>query len=565
MGFGNSKKEKEIPVEKPPKAGEIKIYIQICQKKIALFRNKKIHSIKSKISEVIGYLEKKNIDVAKTKMESIMRDEDAIYAYDILDPIIQILLERIFYIDSSTECPADLRTQLDTIIYASSRLEIEEFLTLKDLIRRKYGLAYITKAENNADSLVNQNLVEKLQVKLPTEELLMIRLKQLCREKKIKFDFLDDICQVPENIGNPPEGQGINPYGDENNFNPYEHSSFNEPAPNNINPYGPPQNNNNPYGNSQNFNNNKSQLEFPQNNNNPYGPSQDYNNNQSGFPQNNNNQNGSYLNFDKQSGFPQNDNNPYDRPSKNNNQNEFPQSNNSFNQSKNNNIKNPFSQSQIQNYSVAPLSNKNENLPQNNNEFSENKSQSKNEFSDNKSQSKNEFSDNKSQSKNNIEFSENKSQSKNNIEFSNNLSQSKNYKEVSDNISQSKKDNNQDLTKDSQIFSNQENNLNKNMSIQSNQSIGKSCVFQSKIVIDMSKSNINNAKDNQKNDNNKDKNDEYDRQKTNINYSLKRDYTHDDAPMQKKETKGIDDNFFRTETKFNPQKNEDQNNEVKGE
>ena len=534
MGFGNSKKEKEIPVEKPPKPGEIKIYIQICQKKIALFRNKKIHSIKSKISEVIGYLEKKNIDIAKTRMESIMRDEDAIYAYDILDPIIQILLERVFYLDSSTECPADMRTQLDTIIYASTRLEIEEFLTLKDLIRRKYGLAYITKAENNADKLVNQNLVEKLQVKLPTEELLLIRLKQLCKEQKIKFDFLDDICQVPDNLNDPTGGQGINPYGDENNFNPYG-------GPPNNNPYGPSQddyNNNNskfgpppninPYGPSQDdYNNNNNNSKFgPPPNINPYGPSQDCNNDQ----------NGPNPNFVKQSGFPQNDNNPYG-PSQdnNNNQNEFPQDNNSFNQSTNNNVKNPFSQSQIQNYSIPPSANNNEQIPQNNNEFSDNKPQSIISFSENKSLSKNEFSENKSQSKNN--------------------------NECSDNISQSKNDNNPNASKNSQIFSNQENDINKNMSIQSNQSIGKSCIFQSKIVIDIPKTDENKDKGNNQNNNNNN----YDRQKTNMNYSLKRDYTHDEVPVKKKETKGIDDDFFRTETKFNPQKSGEQNNEPNGE
>ena len=95
------------------------------------------------------------------------------------------------------------------------------------------------------------------------------------------------------------------------------------------------------------------------------------------------------------------------------------------------------------------------------------------------------------------------------------------------------------------------------MSITSNQSIGKSCIFQSKIVIDIPKSDENNDKG-QNNDNN-----EYERQKTNINYSLKRDYTHDEVPV-KKETKDIDDNFFRTETKFNPQKSGDQNNEPNG-
>ena len=72
-------------------------------------------------------------------------------SYDILGPLLEILKERVTYIVTSTECPPDLRAQLDTVIYASTRLEFEELYKLRDLIMRKYGMAYITKAERNAD------------------------------------------------------------------------------------------------------------------------------------------------------------------------------------------------------------------------------------------------------------------------------------------------------------------------------------------------------------------------------------------------------------------------------
>ena len=291
MGFGNSKK-KETPVETVPTAKEMKTYIQICQKKITLFRNKKIDSIKRRRTDIIEQLQKNNLELAKSKMDSLMRDEDFIDAYDILGPLIEILIERILYIDSSNECPADLRTQLDAIIYASSRLEIEEFMKFKDLIRKKYGQNYIDKAENNADKLIDPNLISKLQIKLPSEEFLLIRLKQLCREKKIKFNFPNEICEVPGIDEDSHGGPGVNPYGGGNNNNGQPHDYGNQ--------YGPPSGNNNQYGPPQDFNN---QYGPPQDFNNQYGPPQDFNNQIEPPPvpkcnqtQNDNNQNSSKNN-----------------------------------------------------------------------------------------------------------------------------------------------------------------------------------------------------------------------------------------------------------------------------
>ena len=58
----------------------------------------------------------------------------------------------------------------------------------KDLIIRKYGIAYITKAETNVDKLVNINLVEKL--KIPASDAyLTIKLKQLFKEKIYHLNF----------------------------------------------------------------------------------------------------------------------------------------------------------------------------------------------------------------------------------------------------------------------------------------------------------------------------------------------------------------------------------------
>ena len=329
--MGNEQQKKgKMPAPKPPSAAEIKTYIMIIQNKIALYRNKKVSSIKQKKKEIEKCLRENNLDVAKAKMDSIIREEDMITVYDILTPLCEILKERVTYIISSTECPPDLRAQLDSVLYASTRVEISEFQVLRDLILRKYGQNYIAKADANVDKLVNVNLEEKLRVKSASDVLLVIRLKQLCKEKKIQFEFPAEVLDTDFN-GNPgnPYGGQPNPFDmpGQNNFNPYSsnigpqnmNNNFNNFNNNNNNPYGPPQNNN--------FNNNNNHYGPPQNNNfnnnnNPYGPPQNnnINNNNSNF-----NPYGSNMN--------NNNNNPFNNSQMNNNQfSQPPQNNNSFNQ-----------------------------------------------------------------------------------------------------------------------------------------------------------------------------------------------------------------------------------------
>ena len=337
----NNQKDKGPQVPLPPSPAEIKTFIMIAQTKLNLFRAKKINNIRKKKDEIVSSLKENNLDVAKAKMDSLIREEDYITSYDILGPLLEILKERVTYIISSNECPPDLRAQLDSVIYASTRLEFEELYKLRDLIMRKYGSAYIQKAENNVDQLVNVNLVEKLKIKPASDAFLIIRLKQLCKEKKIQFEFPTEIISdIPGDIGNPfgAPGNGNNPYGGD--FNPYASAQGGNnpygppPQQEGNNPYGPPQGDN-PYASNQGGNNpfnppqsgDNNPFNPQQDNNNPYGPPPGNNNMDNPFAQNNNNNNLEFSNNN-------NNENPY---SSNNNNS----SSNPFSQDSNNN--NPFS------------------------------------------------------------------------------------------------------------------------------------------------------------------------------------------------------------------------------
>ena len=239
--MGNDDSKPSSHLSRPVRPIEIKTYVMTCQNKKTLYRNKKIYEIRKKKDEAIAALKQNNLDIAKAKMESIIRLEDQIIVFDILGPICEILKERITYLCTAAEPPPDIKAQLDTIIYASTRLEIDDLYKLRHYIKKKYGPYYVESAEQNKDGLVNVNVVEKLRIKPPVDAFLTIRLKQLCKERRINYEFPEEIA--------PNFDQG-NPYGGGGGgmTNPYDNGMGD-------NPYGPNNFNNNPYNNDNNMNN----------------------------------------------------------------------------------------------------------------------------------------------------------------------------------------------------------------------------------------------------------------------------------------------------------------------
>ncbi len=352
MGSNDSKPKASAPP--PVRPIEVKTYVMSCQAKMSLYRNKKVYEIKKKKDEIVAALKQNNLDIAKAKMESIIRLEDTITVYDILGPLCEILKERITYLMEAQEVPPDIKAQLDTIIYASSRVDIDDLYKLRDLVQRKYGSYYIQAADQNKDGLVNINVIEKLKIRPPVDAFLTIRLKQLCKEKKIKFEFPEEIAPSFD------DGMGMN-----NNFNqqnPYAVGDGNNPyAPmnNNMgmgnNPYAPMNNNmgmgNNPYAAPMNDNNMGM-------GNNPYGPGYGPGNDNLGNPfsgGNNNNMGppgpgvGDFDSYMKSGGNnmggPGQGGNPYDNNPNNNMGN---MGNNPFNAGNN---ENPYGDNQLSNNS----------------------------------------------------------------------------------------------------------------------------------------------------------------------------------------------------------------------
>jgi len=199
--------------EKPITSNELQTYIIIVKAKLTQQRNKKVFEIGKKRKELLGYLKDNNPEMAKLKMDGIIQEENYITAFDILGTIMEILKEKCTYLLQSVKCPNDMRASLDTVIFASTRVEIQEFSNIRDLITKKYGLAYVSNANSNVDKLVNKQIVDKLTFTPNPEPFLISRIKQICKEESFDYTFPQEVIPIDFNVVNSvgiQEGQQLN-------------------------------------------------------------------------------------------------------------------------------------------------------------------------------------------------------------------------------------------------------------------------------------------------------------------------------------------------------------------
>ena len=196
--------------------------IEIAEKKCKLIIKKRAETMKKKDDEIYAALKQRNLDLSLQRMESYLKDENYISVLLILKNIFDNIKVKSALMVSSKECPVSLRPPLDSIIYASTRLKLEELNDLIDKIKQMYGENYINKAKNNEDEIVNQNLVTKLNGGNISKETVKERLSKFIKEKQAQRKSAIGLSIGQSNQSNNSQKQSTQnqpPKNDTNNNN----------------------------------------------------------------------------------------------------------------------------------------------------------------------------------------------------------------------------------------------------------------------------------------------------------------------------------------------------------
>ena len=144
--------------------------------RFAIASNKKTAIMKQNMREVALLLaeEPPREEKARIKAESLIRDDNLIEAYEILQLECELLAERIKLIESQKTCPPDLVSTISDLIYATPRVDIPELTEIRKQFRAKYGKEFEKAAMENQGGVLNDRVVSKLSIHPPVAYLVQV-------------------------------------------------------------------------------------------------------------------------------------------------------------------------------------------------------------------------------------------------------------------------------------------------------------------------------------------------------------------------------------------------------
>ena len=172
-------------IEDSNAAVEFAMSLGLSKKRCEVLREKRMETIRKKRKDLSNYFKQEHMDIAMSKTEDILKDEKYVSIMDTLNELFEKIKNKINSLAGSKECPIALRPPLDSVIYASTRLNIEELNQLREKISQMYGSDYIKKAINNEDQIVNQELIKKLNENTFSKETIKNRLVAFINEEKV--------------------------------------------------------------------------------------------------------------------------------------------------------------------------------------------------------------------------------------------------------------------------------------------------------------------------------------------------------------------------------------------
>jgi len=171
------------------KETKVKPQLKMAVHRFQISANKKSAILKQHIREVAVMLAENppREEKAKIRAEGLIREDNAVEAYEILQLSCELLAERIRLIASTKECPPDLLSSISTIIWAADRVDIPELITVKKQFKAKYGKKFEENAMNNVGGILNERVVSKLSVEPAAAYLVQVYLERICEQHEVDW------------------------------------------------------------------------------------------------------------------------------------------------------------------------------------------------------------------------------------------------------------------------------------------------------------------------------------------------------------------------------------------
>ncbi|KAI3645953.1 hypothetical protein MP228_008881 [Amoeboaphelidium protococcarum] len=183
---------------------KLKLNLKLLQQRIKAMSAKK-QSLSTHVrKEIANLVADGKHESARIKVESVIREDYLIEAFEVLSLLCEILIARFGLIDNPTNnnnklgrskssmvvVDEGIQESVQSLIYAAPRCsaDLKELVTIAQYLKSKFGREYYEAAGQNRLGQVNPRVVSRLSVQRPSEELVTAYVREICKTFHVDFD-----------------------------------------------------------------------------------------------------------------------------------------------------------------------------------------------------------------------------------------------------------------------------------------------------------------------------------------------------------------------------------------
>lgn len=169
-----------------------KTQLRLCIGRIKLLRNKKVLAVKTFRREIAELLAGGKEDSARIRVESVIRENNMLSAFEILELFCELLQVRMALIQQSKTVMDDTREAIASVIYAAQRLpDLPELIVVRAQFANKFGKEFCVDCNSDEKAVekgVNRGLFNALSVATPSGLKKLTTLQEICEEYGVPWD-----------------------------------------------------------------------------------------------------------------------------------------------------------------------------------------------------------------------------------------------------------------------------------------------------------------------------------------------------------------------------------------
>ncbi|KAL5594621.1 hypothetical protein BROUX41_001540 [Berkeleyomyces rouxiae] len=169
------------PYLSPTYITKIKVQLKLAIARLRMIQQRDDSLSKTNRRAMAQLLEQGKETSARIRVENIIRTDIISELHELLELYCELLLARAGLLEGSGPCDAGLEEAVHSLIYAAPKTEIKELHTVRALLAERFGKDFLLAATTNSAGRVSPNVVKKLQVTPPREELVQGYLEEIAK------------------------------------------------------------------------------------------------------------------------------------------------------------------------------------------------------------------------------------------------------------------------------------------------------------------------------------------------------------------------------------------------